>query len=363
MVQCILIAGRTITRGMAWALLIAAMLVPAWAAKKPKKPTEQPWPELLLQGGRKLTYQQTLSNERDIRKPSFFKKLTDIIVGEPDFKELVRPYSIATDSHGRLIISDPGAGGVHIFDIAQHKYKFLDRQEKTRDPMIEPQCVAVDDKDNIYITDSKAGKVFLFEASGKYRGAFGSLKGGEGFFKRPTGIAIDRETQNVYVTDTLRDRVYVLDPSGSVLRNFGRHGGGDGELNFPTEVRVRGNTVAVVDSMNFRVELFDRNGTYTGSIGTPGDPSGMIYRPKALAFDSEDHIYLVEGEAGTVQVYDREGQLLYYFGNGTGFGRFLLPTGLTIDREDRVYLVDSYNRRVQIFQYHGLKQPASGAIR
>ena len=47
---------------------------------------------------------------------------------------------------------------------------------------------------------------------------FGSLKGGEGFFKRPTGISIDAETHRVYVTDTLRDKVYILDADGRVLR-------------------------------------------------------------------------------------------------------------------------------------------------
>jgi DNA-binding beta-propeller fold protein YncE len=56
-----------------------------------------------------------------------------------------------------------------------------------------------------------------------------------------------------------------------------------------------------------------------------------------------------------VQVFDREGQLLYYFGQkGTGFGEFRLPAGLYIDRDDRVFVVDSYNARVQVFQYHGL---------
>jgi hypothetical protein len=62
-----------------------------------------------------------------------------------------------------------------------------------------------------------------------------------------------------------------------------------------------------------------------------------------------------------VQVFNRQGQLLYHFGNGTGFGNFRLPSGLFIDRADRVYVVDSYNRRVQIFQYLGLKQQGSGA--
>jgi DNA-binding beta-propeller fold protein YncE len=260
-----------------------------------------------------------------------------------------------------MIVSDPGIGGIHIFDIAQHKYKLIDRLDKGKDPMTEPQCVAVDDNDNIYVTDSNAGKVFVFDPNGKTRQVFGSLKGGEGFFKRPTGIGIDSRAKRVYVTDTLRDRVYVLDFDGKVLRNFGRHGSANGEFNLPTEIYVRNGIVAVVDAMNFRVQMFDGDGNFKGIIGTTGDPAGGIYRPKGIAIDSENHVYLVEGERGVVQVFDREGHLLYTFGNGTGFGRFLLPAGLCIDPTDRVYLVDSYNRRVQIFQYHALNPSLAGA--
>lgn len=345
--------------------MVLMMSLPAHASRHNKKtPTpETPWPELLMDGGRRLTYQQTVLSERDVKnKPGFWGKVVNLVAGDPEYRVMLRPYSVAVDSHGRIIVTDPGAGGVHIFDPAQHSYKFLDRQEKSKDPMIEPQCVAVDTKDNIYITDSKAGKVFLFEANGKYRGALGVIKGGEGFFKRPTGIAIDPGTQNVYVTDTLRDRVYVLDQRGSVIRTFGQHGIGNGEFNFPTEVRIKGDTVAVVDAMNFRIQLFDTSGNFKGAIGSPGETSTGIFRPKALAIDSENHIYLVESQWGLVQVFNREGQLLYHFGNGTGFGDFRLPSGLFIDTADRVYLVDSYNRRVQVFQYSGLKQPAGGTV-
>jgi DNA-binding beta-propeller fold protein YncE len=346
------------------ALLAVCVAIPLHAWKKEtKKNPEVPWPELLMDGGRKLTYQQTLISERDILgQPGFWTKVVNFVAGEKDYRPLVRPYSVAVDSRGRMIVTDPGAAGVHIFDPAQHKYKFLDRQEKSKDPMIEPQCVAVDAKDNIYVTDSKAGKVFWFEANGKYRGAFGSLKGGEGFFKRPTGIAIDSETQNIYVTDTLRNRVYVLDPTGKVMRTFGQSGSGNGEFNLPTEIHIKGDTVAVVDAMNFRIQIFNRNGAFQGAIGAPGQTELGIFRPKALAIDSEDHIYLVEGQWGLVQVFNREGQLLYHFGNGTGFGNFRLPSGLFIDHTDHIYLVDSYNRRVQIFQYFGLKEQGNRTI-
>lgn len=352
---------KTFRAGMVSALLLTILLSPAWAAKKQKAQPERPWPELLMDGGRKLTYQQTLTSELDVRgNPGFWGKLANVVLGERSYKPLGRPYGVAVDSKGRMIVTDPGLGGIHIFDIPQHKYKFIERLEKSKDAMTEPQCIAVDSKDNFYVTDSKAGKVFVFDAGGKTRRVFGSLKGGEGFFKRPTGISIDSQTGRVYVTDTLRDRVYILNLDGEVLKYFGGHGKAKGEFNLPTEVYSKDGLVAVVDAMNFRVQLFDQDGVFKGQIGATSNPEENIYRPKGISIDSENHIYLIEGEWGLVQVFDQEGRLLYHFGNGTGFGQFLLPTGLFIDKNDKIYLVDSYNQRVQVFQYHGVSQSAQG---
>jgi hypothetical protein len=63
-----------------------------------------------------------------------------------------------------------------------------------------------------------------------------------------------------------------------------------------------------------------------------------------------------------VQVFNREGQLLYYFGRmGTAAGAFQLPTGLRIDAQDRIYVVDSFNKRVQVYHYYAAKQAAAAA--
>jgi DNA-binding beta-propeller fold protein YncE len=364
MVQCVLIRTRGI--GLLFQLLLAGALVflpgSVSAFGRSKTPADKSWPELLLEAGRKLTYQQSLSSERDAGgKQGFWSKVAGVVAGPPEFREMVRPYGIAVDSRSRVIVTDPAISAVHIFDLAGRKYKLIDRRDRNKDPMITPQCVAVDEKDNIYVTDSEAGKVFVFDPQGKTRKVFGSLRRGEGFFKRPTGIAIDRETHRVYVTDTLADRVYILDADGKVLRSFGQHGGDNGDFNFPIEVQVKDGVVAVVDAMNFRVQLFDLDGHFQAQIGISGDPAGGIYRPKGIGIDSENHLYVVDSEWGMVQVFDRKGDLLYRFGNGTNFGQFLLPAGLFIDRNDRVYLVDSFNHRVQVFQYHAIQPPATGA--
>jgi DNA-binding beta-propeller fold protein YncE len=364
MVQRVLIRARA-TRYLLPLLLTCALilsLAPAFAIEQPKTAADKPWPELMLEAGRKLTFQQSIKSERDVgSRQGFWSKLVGFVAGKPEDHEMVRPYGIAVDSHGRVIVTDPAISAVHIFDFAERKYKLIDRWDKSKDPMIAPQGVAVDDKDNIYVTDSEAGKVFVFDPKGKTRKVFGSLRRGEGFFKRPTGIAVDRETHRVYVTDTLANRVFILDADGRVLRSFGRRGGERGEFNSPIEVQVKDGVVVVVDAMNFRVQLFDRDGNFKAQIGTSGDPAGGIYRPKGVGIDSEDHIYVVDSELGIVQVFDRRGRLLFRFGNGTNFGNFLLPAGLFIDHNDRVYLVDSYNRRVQVFRYYAIQQTATGA--
>jgi DNA-binding beta-propeller fold protein YncE len=340
---------------------VLLLLVPSgWGSTKhqPASADVRP-PDLLLEGGRKLVYERTFSSEREVRKkPGFFGKLVNVIAGDPDYHFLVRPYSIAIDSRGRAIVTDPGAVGVHIFDFARQKYRFIERREKGKDPMLSPLCVAVDKNDNFYVTDSQVGKIFVFNAEGKYQHAIGSLRGGEGFFKRPTGIAVDSAAERIYITDTLRDKIFVLNMQGQVLQTIGQRGFGNGQFNFPTELKVKDQELVVVDAMNFRIQVFGLEGAFRTSLGRQGDSSGDLFRPKGVGIDSEGHYYLADALWGVIQVFDREGHLLYYFGKrGSGPGEFDLPAGVFITHDDLVFIVDSYNRRIQEFRYYGIGKP------
>ncbi len=319
-------------------------------------------PELRLSGGRRLVYERSFSSQREVKlRKGFFTRLLDIVAGAPEYHDLVRPYSVAADSRGRLIITDPGIPGVHVFDFARQKYKFIEREGK--EAFRAPQCVAVDDQDNFYVTDSEAGKIFVFDAETKFRRVIGSLKGGEGYFKRPTGIAVDSAAGRLYVSDTLRHKIFVLDIEGNIVQTIGQNGAGDGEFNFPTELRLAGDELIVVDAMNFRVQVLDHNGVFRYAIGNPGDSNGTLFRPKGIGLDSEHNLYVVDGLWSVVQVFDHEGQLLYYFGqSGDAPGDFNLPSGLFIDRSNLIYVVDSLNRRVEVFHYFGAMAQTPGGI-
>jgi DNA-binding beta-propeller fold protein YncE len=363
MVQVLLNKAATQARRTRRTCAIALVLVlalPCWARHKEQVPL--PPPDILLEGGRKLAFETSFHSEREARgKPGFWTKVVNIVAGEPDYKEMVRPYSIAVDSQGREIITDPGMGGIHIFDFAKQKYKFLSRPEAGKDPMLSPQCVAVDSEDNIYVTDSVTGKIFVFDRNGKLRHVLGSLHGGEGYFKRPTGIAVDSVAKRIYITDTLRNKVFVLDMDGNVLNTFGSRDVENLRFNFPTEILARESNVYVVDAMNFRVQILTASGEFGRSIGAISDSAGGFFRPKGIAIDSEGHLYVVDAYLNAVQVFDAEGNLLYYFGgSGTQLGQFQLPAGVFIDHKDRIYVVDSYNHRVQVFRYTGLAKQAIG---
>jgi len=332
------------------ALVLAPVVMTAGNRAESNNESARPFTLLQLEGGRRLEFVRAFSSEKEVNpKRSFWNKLVDFVAGEPEWHQLVRPYGIATDSRGRIIVSDPGALGVHVFGFEKKEYRFLggSKQQALQSPI----GVAVDAQDNIYIADSLLGKIFVFSSSGKFLRYIGDIRG-EGFFKRPTGLAIDKAAARLYVTDTLRHKIYVTTLEGTVLGSFGGRGDAAGQFNFPTEIVVKGEELLVVDAMNFRVQILDHQGNFRGKFGTAGDAVGSIFRPKGLSLDSNGNIFVVDAALEAVQVFDRQGRLLFAFGrSGTAPGQFELPSGLSIDGQNRIFVADSYNHRVQEFKF------------
>jgi len=68
--------------------------------------------------------------------------------------------------------------------------------------------------------------------------------------------------------------------------------------------------------------------------------------------DCDDHIWVVDGVQNRVQVFNREGQLLTFFGEpGPYPGQFNAPYGITISKKNRVLISEQFPGRVQEFQY------------
>ncbi|MFQ5663307.1 MAG: 6-bladed beta-propeller [Terriglobia bacterium] len=301
-----------------------------------------------------IDYLRSIDSVRPYSKPrSFFGKLVEWVAGPAETPRLLRPYGLTQDSEGRLIVADPGARVVHIFDFERRKYRYL--RGGRRLPFRSPVGVAVDAADNIYVSDSVRARIYVFNKKGKFIRALGDPRRGTAF-RRPTGLAIDPARRLIYLTDTLRHQLLVLDLGGALLKTIGRRGTGPEEFNYPTALTLAGGNLYVVDAMNFRIQVLTPQGRFLRRFGQLGNRTGTFNRIKGIAADTEGHLYVVDALFETVQVFDPEGRLLYYFGaTGKGPGEFALPAGIYIDPRNRIFVADSYNRRVQVFRYRRVR--------
>ena len=261
---------------------------------------------------------------------------------------LKRPQSGMVDASGRVLVTD--AGRVLVFDQAQGKLQVWDRAEGNT-PFITPVGIVQGADGQFLVADSELGRVFRLAHDGKPLGEFGEID-----LQRPTGIARDAQRGRVYVCDTPAHAVKVFDDSGKLLQTIGQRGDGDkpGDLNFPTHIAFADGKLYVADTMNARVQIFDAQGAPVASLGQRGLYVGNLVRPKGVALDRENNIYVVESEYDYLLIYNPNNEFLMPLG-GTGQerGKFSLPAGIWSDQQGRLYVSDMLNRRVVIFQFLG----------
>jgi DNA-binding beta-propeller fold protein YncE len=109
----------------------------------------------------------------------------------------------------------------------------------------------------------------------------------------------------------------------------------------------------VLDSGNFRVQVFDARGDFLFKFGGVGDRAGLFASPKGIALDSAGHIYVTDAAFSNFQVFDSQGNVLLYVGSiGPAPGQMHLPGGISIDEQDRIYVADQLNsdRGFSIFE-------------
>ena len=85
--------------------------------------------------------------------------------------------------------------------------------------------------------------------------------------------------------------------------------------------------------------------------GKQGVQDGELSRPRAIAIDSHDRLYIVDFTA-RIQVYDRDGN---YLGKtwSTPDYRNGRPSGLSIDRDDHLICSDSHYHCIRIYSADG----------
>lgn len=84
--------------------------------------------------------------------------------------------------------------------------------------------------------------------------------------------------------------------------------------------------------------------------GQAGITPGRLQKPRAIAIDSEDHLYIVDMTA-RIQVFDTEGNFLRAW--RTPVSKNGRPSGLSIDHQGRLLVADTHYYRMLVYQPDG----------
>ena len=237
-----------------------------------------------------------------------------------------------------------------------------------------PLAIATGIDGRIYVADAGSHRVIAYNADGGFLfkiGGDGSQAderttdiggeitadgsgGGDGQFNLPRGLAIDGDG-NLYVSDSLNNRIQKFDRDGTFLLKFGKGGTEPEEFNKPAGIAIDpGGNIWVVDSENHRVEKYSADGEYLSSLGEVGVGAGQFNNPEGLGIDSSGNVYVVDWGNSRMQKFSPEGNFLLSFGEaGSDKGQFAFPSSATIDASNDLYVTDSDNNRIQRFDDEG----------
>src|SRR5690606_21945023 len=184
--------------------------------------------------------------------------------GEGEFRT---PMKIAVDSIGNVYVVDYGNGRVQVLDesgefLRQIRNFTYDTEFGPHTTSMNPWAIAIDQNDQVYVLDYvfynenssfNQAQVVVFNSHGDYAARWGSYGNGEGQFKDPRDVAVDRDG-HIYVADTGNHRIQKFNASMEYVTEWSIAGNPSG-----IDVDRLGN-VYVTDSDNHRVLKFDSVG-------------------------------------------------------------------------------------------------------
>lgn len=338
-------------------LLVVTLAAEAKPKKESKKAAADPYAEYVWPpppDEPRIKLEGIFSARVDVEADSKLRKL--LIGASPDspYDRLRKPFAVAIDRQGRILVSDSGNAALIRFNVEGKQMDVFGTQGAVRLKL--PLGLGLGADETIYVADAGLQRVVAFDAEGKLVGVWGK----EGELGNPTDVAVSPDGKKLYVADSKEHRIVVFEiASGKLLSSFGRRGGGEGEFSFPTSLvfGTDGN-LYVVDQINSRIEVVTPSGEFVDEFGALGVAFGNFVRPKDIAIDDAGLIYVTDNAFNNVQLFDADFTLLTFVGEGgAGPGRFLGASGVAV-RGDRFAVVDQLGARVQVFRFLKSRAPA-----
>lgn len=180
----------------------------------------------------------------------------------------------------------------------------------------------------------------------------------------PTGLDVDANG-NAYVALSGHHQIakyklssgsYGLDTAfngtGLIGKSTQTTGTGNGEFNTPYDVAVTpdGTQIAVSDSVNHRIQLFNASdGAFISKFGASGSGAGQFTTPKGLTYDGASYLYIVDSGNSRVALALSSSVIGTSGSSGSALGQFSGAVNLCVGPRG-IYVGETGNNRVQAFE-------------
>jgi outer membrane protein assembly factor BamB len=250
---------------------------------------------------------------------------------------------------------------------------------------------------DIYVADTGKKRIVVFDRNGTFVTTYGTIGEGETDLWEPLGIAVapdgrsyvvEKSKKKIVFFDAQRlpikavtleeyplsarvanDQLFVTTESGVLISDLDgnletgyiKRGKAPGEFDRPGAVAIGADgRLYVADSLNYRVQAIDVNGTPLWQYGEPlpegatqnmTEDSGQLFGlPASIAIDENGYLYVVDGLNSEIVVLDSaNGELLEKIGDvGHDDGKFYYPDGIDYG-DGRLVIADKFNDRIEVF--------------
>ncbi|MHC1706617.1 MAG: hypothetical protein AB9842_03730 [Bacteroidales bacterium] len=307
----------------------------------------------------RLQYLTTINGSLDVTgKRNAF---TRFVLGEVKPLPIVKPYGIALHQ-GKMYVCDASISGLEIIDFQNNTFNYF--IPRGRGQLKMPVNCTVDPEGLLYVADAARRQIVVFNPQGEYLNAFGEANDA-----KPTDVGIYGDKIWVPDADHFQVKVY---QKGTYQYLFSFPDSLDPEKRLfqPINICVSPERIYVTDFGDFKVKSFSHTGDFMQSVGGFGNSFGQFVRPKGIDVDKDGILYVVDAGFENVQMFNKEGQLLMFFGGSyKGPGDMWLPAKVLVDYEHTKYFqqyVDpGFNLKYLVFvtnQYGPDKINVYGAV-
>lgn len=224
----------------------------------------------------------------------------------------------------------------------------------------------------IAILDAEAHSVALFHYYNKKTklisqiGGFGQQAG---LFKSPSGIAFSEDGNTLAVSDAHNHRIQLF----NVIKNkqnqvtgvtfkvsLGAYGAAKGQFNTPTQIYFNNNNLYVLDLYNQRVQIFDEKLIFSQSYPLPGYKNAKISITDFALMDKSKKIFMNKSEK-TLLLVDENNKIEQKIGERSiknrkrqmQEDRFTSPSHIAVDNNKNIYITDQADQNIKKFNAQG----------